>query len=258
MKDSHRRGIYLLPNLITTASLLLGFYAVICALHDDFSKSAYLILICIVLDGLDGRAARMLGIASRFGAQMDSLTDAVVFGVSPAIIAYLWLNSITELVGLWERVAWLVAFFYVVSTVLRLARFNVQSSSDDKHIFRGLPSPAAAALVLSLIWVCYDWNYVGMPVVWIMLIVLTLSGLAMVSNLSYYNLKGENFKHRISVIASLLIAAFLIIAAIDLPRFLLALSLIYGVSGPIMYIVRWYRKSRHTEKQSLHKPPPLP
>ena len=245
MAGKRRRGIYLLPNLITTASLLLGFYAAIRALDGDFITAA-----AAVLDGIDGRVARMLGIDSRFGAEFDSLTDAIVFGVVPALVMYLWLLPSVEESALWRRLIWLTAFFYTASTVLRLARFNVQAVADGKHVFfRGMPSPAAAALVMSMIWAWQDWGYSGQAAIWTALITLVLTSAAMVSNFSYYSLKGINFRDRVPFIAIFLVVAVFAVASIDVPRFLLFISLAYSLSGPGIYLLRVFRRKQRGGKQ---------
>ncbi len=245
MKSGHhrRRGIYLLPNLITTASLFFGFFAAVRALNGDFESAAFAVFVCAVLDGLDGRVARLTGTVTRFGAEYDSLSDAVVFGFVPALTVYLWAFSAIEPEQIWHRIGWLAAFFYTASTLLRLARFNTQISSSEKYFFRGMPSPVAAVLVMSLIWSWQDFGYAGDQLTWLVLGVVVAVSAAMVSNLSYYSLKGLHFKNRVPFIAVLAVVVGFVIAAVDLPRFLFFLSLIYALSGPVMHIVRRLRKS---------------
>ncbi len=252
-----RGGIYLLPNLITTTSLLLGFYAIICAFAGDFNIAVLMILICVVLDGMDGQVARMLNLVSRFGAEFDSLTDAVVFGVAPALIMYLWLSSNVEISGVAERITWLATFFYTATTVLRLARFNVQSLSVEKDIFRGLPSPAAAALVVTLIWVWQDLIRFSPGIVavtlWVTLGTLALVGAAMISNFSYYSLKGLKLRNKVRFITTFIIVAVFTLAAIDLPRCLFFAALVYALSGPVIYLMRLSRRLRKNDQSHISR-----
>ncbi len=237
-----RRGIYLLPNLITTASLFFGFFAIVRALNGDFESAAFAVFVCAILDALDGRVARGTNTVTRFGAEYDSLSDAVVFGFVPALTVYLWAFSALEPGQLWHRLGWLAAFFYTASTLLRLARFNTQISPDDKYFFRGMPSPVAAVLVMSLIWSWQDFGYAGGQLTWLVLGVVVTASAAMVSNFSYYSLKGLHLKNRVPFIAMLAVVVGFVIAAVDLPRFLFFLSLIYTLSGPLLYVARRWRK----------------
>lgn len=243
MKPRHarRRGIYLLPNLITTASLFVGFFGVVRALNGDFSAAAFAVFICALLDGLDGRIARMTDTVTRFGAEYDSLTDAVVFGLVPALTVYLWAFSALEPGQILHRVGWLAAFFYAASTLLRLARFNAHSAGE-KYFFRGLPSPAAAVLIMSLVWSWQDLGYASAWITWVALTAVITVSAAMVSNLSYHSLKGLHFKNRVPFITMLAVVVGFVIAAVDLPRFLLFSSLVYLLSAPTLYLFRRWRK----------------
>lgn len=243
MKPRHarRRGIYLLPNLITTASLFVGFFGAVRALNGDFSAAAFAVFICALLDGLDGRVARMTETVTRFGAEYDSLTDAVVFGLVPALTVYLWAFSGLETGQMLHRIGWLAAFLYAASTLLRLARFNAYSAGE-KYFFRGLPSPAAAVLVMSLIWSLQGMDHTGVWLTWVALTAVVTASAAMVSNLSYYSLKGLHFKSRVPFISMLAVVVGFVIAAVDLPRFLLFLSLAYLLSAPMLYLFRRWRK----------------
>ena len=244
-RNGGRRGIYLLPNLVTTASLFFGFFAMVRALNGDFASAALSVFACAILDALDGRVARMTNTATRFGAEYDSLSDAVVFGFVPALTVYLWAFSELDPGQIWHRVGWLAAFFYTASTLLRLARFNAQGSGD-KYFFRGMPSPVAAVLVMSLIWSWQDLGYAGDRLTWLVLAVVIAASVAMVSNFSYYSLKGLNFRNRVPFIALLAIVVGFVIAAVDLPRFLFFLSLIYALSGPFLYFTRRRRRFPHS------------
>lgn len=251
MNKRRHKGIYLLPTAITLASLFSGFYAIINVFQGNFELSILLILLCVVLDGIDGPVARMLGVDSHFGAELDSLTDAVVFGVATALIMHQWIVSNFTLLTDWElRIVWLIVSFYVASTVLRLARFNVQPSVSGKGIFCGLPSPAAAAFIVSLIWVSEDSQWLfGLPetvAVGFYMLVLVLLSIAMVSRCSYYNLRKTDLSSRVPFIALAIVAAVLTVAAIDFPRSFLGISLIYVLSGPVTYLIRILRKQRET------------
>ena len=237
-----RRGIYLLPNLITTTSLFFGFFAMVRALNGDFESAALAVFVCAILDALDGSVARMTNTSTRFGAEYDSLSDAVVFGMVPAISVYLWAFSGFEPGQLEHRIGWLVAFFYTASTVLRLARFNVQAGTENKYFFRGMASPCAAVLVMSLIWSCEDFGYTGEQLIWPVAAIVAAVSVAMVSNLSYYSLKGLNLRNRIPFVAVLVIIVGFIVAAVDLPRFLFFVFLTYALSGPFLYFIRHWRK----------------
>ncbi len=241
-RSGKRSGIYLLPNLITTASLFFGFFAMVRALNGDFESAALAVFVCAILDGLDGRVARMTNTVTRFGAEYDSLSDAVVFGFVPALTVYLWAFSAFEPGQVWHRIGWLAAFFYTASTLLRLARFNAQIGSSEKYFFRGMPSPVAAVLVMSLIWSWRDFGYQGGQLTWLVLGVVIMAAAAMVSNFSYYSLKGLHFKNRVPFIALLAVVVGFVVAAVDLPRFIFFLSLVYALSGPFLYLFRRWRK----------------
>src|SRR5689334_3768014 len=145
-----RRGIYWLPNLFTTASLFSGFYAIVQAMNGRFETAAIAIFVSMVLDGLDGRIARLTHTQSEFGAQYDSLSDMVSFGAAPALVMYVW--ALKDL----GKLGWIAAFVYCAGAALRLARFNTNIDVIDKRYFQGLPSPMAAALLAVLLWVFDD------------------------------------------------------------------------------------------------------
>ncbi|MGD8933541.1 MAG: CDP-diacylglycerol--serine O-phosphatidyltransferase, partial [Gammaproteobacteria bacterium] len=155
--QQRRRGIYLLPNLFTTAAFFSGFYAIVAATNDKFEQAAIAVFIAMVLDGLDGRVARMTNTQSEFGAEYDSLADLASFGLAPALVMYEWsLSSLRDVSWQMGKLGWLAAFVYAVAAALRLARFNTKASSTDKRYFQGLPSPSAAAVIIGMVWVCFD------------------------------------------------------------------------------------------------------
>lgn len=230
------KGIYLLPNLFTTANLFAGFYAIMCAINGSFSIAAATVFVAMVLDGLDGRVARMTNTQSAFGAEYDSLSDMVAFGLAPAIIAYQWTLSELGNVGL------TIAFIYVACAALRLARFNTQIGVVDKRWFIGLASPAAAGLVAGVVWALSD-NGVGagdLPVIVIMLfaILVALAGMLMVSNVKYYSFKDLDLKGRVPFVAILIVVLVFAVVFSDPPRILLLMFLIYAVSGPVQFVLR--------------------
>src|SRR6184192_1516524 len=176
-----RRGIYLLPNLFTTAALFAGFYAIVQAMNGRFDYAAIAIFVAMVLDGLDGRVARLTRTQSAFGAEYDSLSDMVSFGAAPALVMYEW--ALRDL----GRVGWIAAFVYCVGAALRLVRFNTQLSTADKRWFTGLPSPAAAVLVAGMIWVLNDYQVKGGDVKFLAAILTIYAGITMVSNVRFYS-----------------------------------------------------------------------
>ena len=225
-KEKHR-GIYLLPNLFTTGALFSGFYAIVAGMNHDFSAAAIAIFVAMILDGLDGRVARMTGTESAFGAEYDSLSDMVSFGVAPALVAFSWMLKDLGQVG------WIVAFVYVAGAALRLARFNVHVGTADKNWFTGLPSPAAASVVAALVWVLHDISFdVFWPQVLVAFVIAAV-GLLMVSNVRYYSFKGIDLKNRVPFVVLLAVVLLLAIVSIDPATMLLLLFVGYGASGPL-------------------------
>ena len=235
-----RKGIYILPNLFTLAALFGGFYSIVMAMNGSFTLAAYGVLFAMLFDSLDGRVARMTNTQSAFGEQMDSLSDMVSFGVAPALIAYIW-----ALKGL-GRWGWIAAFVYCACAALRLARFNVNTGVVDKRWFQGLPSPAAAALVVGFIWVMDDYGVVRgqdgtitwYAMSWVMFALTLYAGLTMVTNAPFYSFKDINFKR--SVPFAVVVSIPLVIALINIhaPSVLFAVFAIYGFSGYGVYLWR--------------------
>ena len=230
-----RRGIYLLPNLFTTGALFAGFYAIVQAMNGKFEYAAVAIFVAMVLDGLDGRVARMTHTQSEFGAEYDSLSDMVSFGVAPSLVIYEWA---LRGMGKW---GWFAAFIYCVATALRLARFNTNIDVVDKNYFQGLPSPAAAALVAGFVWVMLDYGYTGDSVRWYAVTITLLAGLSMVSNLPFYSFKGINMRKSVPFLVIFLAALFFLLIFSYPPGVLFGLFLCYGLSGFVMWFVRWRR-----------------
>ncbi len=231
-----RRGIYLLPNLLTTAALFAGFYAIVQAMNGKFEYAAVAIFIAMVLDGLDGRVARLTHTQSEFGAQYDSLSDMVSFGVAPALLMYEW--AFRDL-GKW---GWFAAFIYCAGTALRLARFNANIEIVDKRFFQGLPSPAAAALIAGFVWVMLDFNYSGHELRWVAVALTVFAGLSMVSNLPFYSFKSFNMRKSVPFIVIFLFALFLIVISSHPPGVLFLLFLGYALSGYVLWLVQLRKK----------------
>ncbi|HEX6137902.1 MAG TPA: CDP-diacylglycerol--serine O-phosphatidyltransferase [Casimicrobiaceae bacterium] len=220
-----RRGIYLLPNLFTTAALFAGFYAIVQAMNVNFEHAAIAIFVAMVLDGLDGRVARMTRTQSAFGAEFDSLADMVSFGAAPALVMYEWV--LRDL----GKLGWIAAFVYVAGAALRLARFNTLLEVADKRWFMGLPSPSAAALVAGFVWVVDDLGYDPDALRWLAWFVTLFAGLTMVSNLRYYSFKTINLKKSVPFVAMFLIVLFLALVAYRPPLVLFAAFVAYALSG---------------------------
>lgn len=231
-----RRGIYLLPNLFTTSALFSGFFAVVASINGEFTSASVAIFIAMVLDGLDGRVARMTNTQSEFGAEYDSLSDMLSFGVAPAIVSFTW---ILQDVG---KTGWVVAFLYVACAALRLARFNVQIGSVDKKWFVGLPSPSAAAVVAASVWTFHslDANAFGFKLM--MLFLVGAAGLLMVSNIRYYSFKELDLKGPVPFVVLLAIVLGFVVISIEPSVMLLLLFGSYVASGPVMAILNKLRK----------------
>lgn len=238
------RSIYLLPNLFTTGGLFAGFYAIIAASNGDFVNAAIAVFVAAVMDGLDGRVARLTGTSSEFGVQYDSLADLVSFGMAPALVMYHWsLSALRFDSALLGRLGWAVAFLYAACAALRLARFNTQVGVVDKRWFVGLASPAAAGLMMSFVWAFADGNlgFTGSELRWVALAVTLVSGLLMVSRIRFWSFKGGAGSKprglRIPFFALALVPVAIAIFAVDLPRTLLAVGVVYALSGPVMSLL---------------------
>lgn len=232
-----RKGIYILPNLFTLAALFGGFYAIVMAMNGRFENAAIGIFSAMVLDSLDGRVARMTNTQSAFGEQMDSLSDMVSFGAAPALIVYEW-----ALKGL-GKLGWIAAFVYCAGAALRLARFNTNIGVVDKRFFQGLPSPAAAALVMGFIWLMDDAGFRGAReiewLVWMAFVFTLYAGLTMVTNVPFYSFKDVSFKRTVPFIVIVAIALGIAVINIHPPTVLFGLFVIYGLSGYAVYV--WKR-----------------
>ena len=244
MKNKARRsGIYLLPNLLTTASLFAAFYSIVASLKGQYEVAVIAIFIGMVADGLDGRIARMTNTQTSFGAEYDSLSDMVTFGVAPALLLYSW--TLSQL----GKLGWLVAFVYTASVALRLARFNTQIETADKRYFQGLSSPVGAAIVSSYVWLCYQNQWDSRFIIIIAAILATMSGILMVSNIRYHSFKELDFKGKVPFIY-ILVIVILFVAIASAPSMMLFIaSLIYALSGPLqtLFALQRMRKLRRSK-----------
>lgn len=233
-KTVRRRGIYLLPNLFTTAALFSGFYAIVSGMHGKFEAAAIAIFVAMFLDGLDGRVARLTNTQSKFGAEYDSLADMVSFGVAPALVVFSW--ALADL----GKFGWMCAFVYVACAALRLARFNTQIDSADKNFFSGLASPAAAAVIAGTIWVGHDMGWVdkGLPFELAVFagILTGIIGFLMILNVPYYSFKSLDLKGRVPFVVMIAIVLIFGLVMLDPARILLAGFAIYAFSGPLIAI----------------------
>lgn len=225
--NGKRRGIYLLPNLLTTAGLFSGFYAVVSSMNGQFEAAAVAIFIAMIFDGLDGRVARITNTQSAFGAEYDSMADMVSFGMAPALVAYNW-----GLSGL-GKIGWLAAFIYVAGAALRLARFNTQIGIADKRYFQGLASPAAAALVAGLVWVGVEYDINGHDYGIIVALLTGAAGLLMVSNFKYNSFKEVDWHGKVPFVALLLVMLVFVVVATEPALVLFIVFLLYALAGPI-------------------------
>lgn len=232
---SRSRGIYLLPNLFTITALFAGYYAIVAALKGKFEYAAIAIFIAMLMDSLDGRVARLTNTQTAFGAQLDSLSDMVSFGVAPALVIYSWsLNTL-------GKFGWLASFIYTVSVALRLARFNI-STTSDKRYFQGLACPAAAGLLAGLVWVGFDYGIPG-PKINILIAALTIGvGLLMISSIPYRSFKDANLRESVPFITIVAIVMILVFISIHPPTVLFLGFLAYVASGPVIRLYSMIRK----------------
>ena len=245
-RDNMKKGIYILPNLFTTASLFFGFYSIIASIGGDFSRAAVAIIISCILDGLDGKIARVTNTASRFGAEYDSLSDLVAFGMAPAILAYSW-----ALVS-FGRYGWLTAFLFVVCGALRLARFNVQIGIMDSKVFNGLAIPAAATVIATSVLFFYYLGGEGQfNNVSVLAGTVGLS-LLMVSNIKYYSFKDMDFFSRKPFMTFVLIIFMLIVIVLEPQIMLFVLSLGYGLSGPVWMLCKIAKKQNQGKTERYY------
>ena len=249
--DRRRRGIYILPNLFTAARLFAGFYAIVQAMNGLYEQAAVAIFIAMVLDGLDGRVARLTRTQSAFGAEYDSLSDMVSYGAAPALIVYEWAHK-----GM-GKLGWMAAFIYCVGAALRLARFNTNIDVVDKRYFQGLPSPAAAALVAGLVWVVIDNGIAGPDVRWYACALTIFAGVSMVSNVLFYSGKEINLRRSVPFIVIIaFVLGFLLVSSYP-PGVLFGLFLCYAVSGYVLGFWGWIKGRKRSSAVAEPEKPDL-
>ncbi|MFL2855855.1 MAG: CDP-diacylglycerol--serine O-phosphatidyltransferase [Pseudohongiellaceae bacterium] len=247
-KKVRRRGVYLLPNLFTLAALFAGFYAVIAGMSGNFNEAGWAILVAAVCDGLDGRIARLTGTQSAFGAELDSLSDMVSFGVAPALIMFSWGFAPLGQVG------WAASFIYMSCAALRLARYNVQLGTVDKRFFLGLQSPMAAGLVAGVPWVGFRYGVEITPLVAYLCAILTIfTGLLMISNYKYFSFKELNFKGTVPYMVFVFTIVLLVLIAQSPHEVLVLTCVIYATSGPASWLYRTRFKSAKKEESTDQK-----
>jgi len=241
--STRRKGIYLLPNLLTTGGLFAGFYAIVASIDGNFSSAAAAIFAAMLLDGLDGRVARWTSTASEFGKEFDSLADMVSFGLAPAIIVYQWgVERLAEYGAVWGRLGWLAAFLYVAAAAFRLARFN-SNVAQDRRFFQGLASPPAAAGVASMIWLAtYYEGFSGLAALVAGVTITAVAGLLMMSRFAYVSFKDFNPGKRLRFAQLLLIPLVIIFIALEPPVTIFALFVVYAASGPAAWL--WRRRTK--------------
>jgi CDP-diacylglycerol--serine O-phosphatidyltransferase len=238
-----RRGVYLLPNLFTTGGLLAGYFAIVSAIGGRYVEAAVAVFIAGLLDGIDGRVARLTNTQSEFGVQYDSLSDLVSFGLAPSLVMYTWsLSTLKDYGPIWGKIGWAAAFVYAACAALRLARFNTQVGSVDKRYFIGLSSPAAAGLMMSFVWAANNAGFDGYRLGFVALAVTVCAAVLMVSRIRYWSFKTRPASERVPFVSIVLALGIIVLIVISPAQVLLAVTLLYALSGPVM--VPFLRKRR--------------
>jgi CDP-diacylglycerol--serine O-phosphatidyltransferase len=241
--NTRRKGIYLLPNLLTTCGLFAGFYSIVASIDGNFERAALAIFAAMLFDSLDGRVARLTSTASEFGKEFDSLADMVSFGLAPAIVIYQWgVQRLAEYGAVWGRLGWLAAFLYVAAAAFRLARFNTNVVVQDRRFFQGLASPAAAAGVASMVWLTSHYGIDGLTALVAGVTVTAIAALLMMSRFAYLSFKDISPGKRVRFANLLLIPLVLMVIAIEPQVTIFVLFLIYAASGPAVWL--WRRRKR--------------
>ncbi len=242
------RGIYLLPNLLTTGAMFAGFYAIIAALGGQFADAVIAVFVAALLDGLDGRVARLTNTQSAFGVQYDSLSDLVSFGVAPALVLYIWSLESLKMHGVaWGNLGWAAAFIFAACGALRLARFNTQVGVADKRYFQGLAIPAGAGLAMSYLWTVLDLGLTGAQVQFLTPVVAILAGLLMVSRFRYFSFKSLPLSEKVPFFWIPLAVLILVALALNPPRVLFGIAVVYALSGPILTL--WGRARARNRRE---------
>ena len=239
------RGIYLLPNLFTTGGLFAGYFAIIAATQGRFDDACIAIFVAAILDGVDGRVARLTNTQTDFGVQYDSLADLISFGLAPSLVLYHWALASMRLDGVTAgKIGWVVAFLYAACAALRLARFNSQVNQVDKRWFVGLASPAAAGLMVSFVWAMNTFGYGGEALRWPAMAVTVAAGLLMVSRFRFWSFKGLPRPYRVPFIVPLLVVVAVAVLFVTQSKGLLAIAVIYALSGPAGWLWGKIRRRR--------------
>jgi len=258
-KSIRRRGIYLLPNLLTSAALFAGFYSIISGINGKFEAAAIAIIVAGLLDGLDGRVARLTNTQSDFGEQYDSLADLISFGLAPALLAFNWsLSSLSEISTMTGKLGWLAAFLFVACAALRLARFNTQVGIIDKSYFQGLASPAAAGTLVFTIWFFIDNNVAGETVSWLIFFETIVLGILMFSRVRYYSFKAGPSGDKVPAIWLLLAVLIIVLLALDPPIMGMIFGSAYVASGLLITVAgrrNWkLKREQRPPKQKREEP----
>ncbi|HBC71528.1 MAG TPA: CDP-diacylglycerol--serine O-phosphatidyltransferase [Coxiellaceae bacterium] len=246
-KPHRPRGIYLLPNLFTIGAIFAGFFAIISSFKGNYDNAAISIFIAMIMDTLDGKVARLTNTMTAFGAEFDSMADMVSFAVAPAFLAYTW--GLSDL----GKFGWISAFIYTVAVALRLARFNTQLDSSGKRYFQGLPCPSAAAIVSSLVWICYDLGFTNKITMIILALTMIIVGILMVSNIRYRSFKDAELKNNVRFVVILAVVLAVALVSIDPEKVLFFIFTSYALSGPIATVWGLQQKKR-LRKITLLKP----
>ena len=243
------RGVYLLPNLFTTAGLFSGFYAIVAAMVGHFQPAAIAVFVAMVMDGLDGRVARWTHTESAFGKEYDSLSDMVSFGLAPALVMYEWsLHSMVDYGPIWGKIGWLGAFFYAVCGALRLARFNVRAGIVDKRYFQGLPSPAAAGILAGAVWCADNFDVPGSALIIPAYIITVGAGALMVSSIGYYSFKDLKLQGKVPFAVLLLVPLIMVVVFLSPPNVLFLGFFLYAAAG--VFLALWRLHKRLNRKPS--------
>jgi CDP-diacylglycerol--serine O-phosphatidyltransferase len=250
-----RKGVFLLPNALTTGALFAGFYSIISGINGHYTAGAIAVVVAGLLDGLDGRVARLTNTQSDFGVQYDSLSDLISFGLAPALLAFNWsLSSLRDFGPLAGKLGWLAAFLYVACAALRLARFNTQVGAEDRSYFQGLATPAAAGTMVSTIWFFESHGINGETVSWLIWLETVFLALLMFSRVRYFSGKTWPSGDRIPMYVLFLVVLVFALLAIDPPTVMLGVALIYVVSGLAFTLFRRQQWKTRRVNRGVAKP----
>ncbi len=245
--EHKNKTIYILPNLITTSALMFGFYAILSSINGNFKTAAICIFVSMLLDGMDGRVARMTKTESEFGEQYDSLADMLSFGVAPAIVIYLWsIQSIEHIYWLPSKLSWMVPFIYCACAALRLAKFNTMVGEGDPRYFSGLPSPSAAGMVAGFVWLGSEYDFTGESVAGISLIITLVAGILMVIPINYFSFKKLNLDGKVHFIWMGVTVLILALISINPATVLWLIFTGFALHGPILFAIKYLKKKKKT------------